>query len=438
MSGLKAPISVQYELTLRCPHHCLGCYNHLRGPIDNLVQPIGELRWPQCLTILRRIIEAGVFSVVLTGGEPLLRRDIVFPAIDVLKSHGIKVSLNTSAILLTAKDLVGFRNRGLDGLLISCPSMDKEMYEYLTQRHTFDRFVAAMNLVKSSGLQYSANMVINALNLSHLEDTARALYERFDCHYFSATPMSLNACHPEQQPGFLTSDQVTDMVRRLLRVGEELGINVDVFESVVACAMPEEALRANLKLTRRTCTAGRTVATVGPDGSVRPCGHAPMSYGNLLQETLTDIWQKMSSWRLDEYLPEKCRVCSYFSRCKGGCRISALAKTGDLKGIDPWMKAPLTLELPRPLALPELDLHSSYQIKPFAWRQEGEERYVLFNQKARSILQINGDFFRLIRALIEIGVFVPMELILEAGYNQDDVRRVLQILQSKGFISQLN
>ena len=77
--------SFVFELTQRCNHDCLHCYNAWKNPVG---YPMGELGTAATLAMLGKMLdETGAHLVSLSGGEPLLRTD-VFEIIDFLVARG--------------------------------------------------------------------------------------------------------------------------------------------------------------------------------------------------------------------------------------------------------------------------------------------------------------------------------------------------------------
>lgn len=90
-----------------------------------------------------------------------------------------------------------------------------------------------------------------------------------------------------------------------------------------------------MKSSRR-CNAGVTTATISYDGSVRPCPHFDISYGNLLTEDLGTIWARMNPWSQGAQVPIECSRCSMLNVCGSGCRMEAKTSTGTINGLDPF------------------------------------------------------------------------------------------------------
>jgi len=66
------------------------------------------------------------------------------------------------------------------------------------------------------------------------------------------------------------------------------------------------------KFTRRRCMAGVNTITISSSGDVRPCGHFETNYGNLLQEDLSDVWQRMTEWRDGSMIPASVSLVMFY------------------------------------------------------------------------------------------------------------------------------
>ena len=99
---LRAPLSVQIEVTTSCDNACVHCYNHWR---HDRPAPHRHLTPAEAEGIVDRVAAAGVFDIVITGGEPLLARDTVRALLDRARRHGLGVSLNSNLTQLTPEDI---------------------------------------------------------------------------------------------------------------------------------------------------------------------------------------------------------------------------------------------------------------------------------------------------------------------------------------------
>ena len=96
MTKIWYPPYVQWEVTNRCNHNCIHCYNYWRTDINGSTDDCKNID-----LILNKIIENKPVRVVLTGGEPTLLFEKIRNAIEKLRKNKIEVSINTNAVVIT-------------------------------------------------------------------------------------------------------------------------------------------------------------------------------------------------------------------------------------------------------------------------------------------------------------------------------------------------
>ena len=139
------------------------------------------------------------------------------------------------------------------------------------------------------------------------------------------------------------------------------------------------------------CLSGVTYCTIDPWGNVRPCNHAPLVCGNLLEQPIEEIWhsEAMETWRY--MVPEQCHECLEFSKCHGGCRALAML-IGSEK--DPLIGRPV---LTKPQEPPEeLVLYEeacplgrfAMRSEPFGYVLVQGNRVTLVSHAARAVLDV--------------------------------------------------
>lgn len=120
-------ISLRITLTNRCNVNCLYCHH------DGMVKSEDEMTADELHTICRVAKNIGVRKIRLSGGEPLLKNDIV-EIVKKIASVGFKdISMTTNGILLEkyAQDL---KNAGLDRVNVSLDTLDRKTFEYITKK----------------------------------------------------------------------------------------------------------------------------------------------------------------------------------------------------------------------------------------------------------------------------------------------------------------
>ena len=156
------PTTLLAEVTHRCPLHCPYCSN----PLDLLraESEIGTEDWKRVFTQAR---ELGVLQLGLSGGEPLVRKDL-----EELAAHarglGLYTTLVTSGLGLTRKRAEALRAAGLEHVQVSVQDADPETAERIAGVSSVKQKLAAIALVKELGFAFSINVVLHRANLDRI------------------------------------------------------------------------------------------------------------------------------------------------------------------------------------------------------------------------------------------------------------------------------
>lgn len=408
---LSLPLTAQLEVTDFCNHRCIHCYN-LDSEIAN--RPMRKVDDEIVLKCAQKLVDNHIFSVIVTGGEPLLKKELTKKVICLLKENQIRVSLNSNLTLFD-DDFIAFLQEKKVGVLTSCPSGIPSSFTKLVGVDNYARFEDNVKKLVAAGVRFTVNMVVTKENLHEIRATADKM-KVLGCKSFAATPMGLNVEYPRLDL-LLTVDEVCQVIADLIWIEKELGLRVDVLEALPKCVFPESVLMEKHAFLNRKCQAGRTVIAVSCNGDVRPCAHNPYSYGNILEDDLRDIWRKMSDWRSAQYVPEQCIDCTWLNRCNGGCRTSAKVFNGDWNKNDMWCTGKLTVSPPTdPKQRIELKPNTKLQfIKDITIRKEDEEACVIYNVEDDVFFMVNQAYYDFIIDLKEQGTFT---------FSSDDPRLI--------------
>lgn len=339
---LSAPLDVQVEVTTLCNEACVHCYNFWRGKQfkEQVADfPQRTLQKDQLLHIMGGLIQAQVFSVTFTGGEPFLYRSTVIEGIRLAQEGGLDCSLNSNLTTMTPTAADRLKEVGLSSVLTSLHSFDEETHDAITQRKgSFKRTIRGIKVCQEAGLSVAANMVVTRMNQNQVFETG-AFVKKLGVKTFSATKATPCLGGTNFSEISINREAFKQMLEDLLRLEKDTGMDVDVLMSYPLCALGDS--NHFRKFAQRSCAAGVTTCTIGADGGIRPCSFADESYGNIFSETLSQAWLRMEDWRDGSRLPKKCvSECKYFSLCGAGCRMEAKF-AGDRKGMDPLATDPL-------------------------------------------------------------------------------------------------
>lgn len=423
--NLKAPITAQIELTPRCNNKCLYCYNYWKTG-NNYESELGaeEMR-----KISKIISENEIFRVVLTGGEPLLRKDLVYSLAQGLSSEGVIVKLNTNLALLEEEDIEKIRSSNISGLFVSLSSCYEDTYNKITQSSNFQKVIRNIEYVVKGNIPISVNMVVTQLNKKQIYATGKYLWQ-MGVTSFAATPVI--PCVYLNSQLELSEEDIISVLNDLLKIEEEFKMHTDIVEALPKCAI-KDSIKYNKFLTR-DCGAGKFTCAISSSGKVRPCTHIQKEYGDILKSSFTDIWNKMGQWRDGEFIPIKCSECKKMIDCSMGCREAAKTKSGSYSELDPRsniLNIPNNIKTEKKLV--ELNENTRLKIvKGIKYRHE-KHGILLYSQITSSILYVNEQLYNIICSLSKLEYFTLKSVLLENKMN-NEINNIIKYLFIKKIV----
>ena len=325
---MNGPFALLAELTYACPLKCPYCSN----PLNFGDYAAGELSTQEWQQVLAEAAELGALQVHLSGGEPLLRRDLG-EIVAVASDLGLYTNLITSAAGLTEKRAAALRHAGLDHVQISVQADEAELADEIAGFRAFDRKLAAARLVKDLGWPLTLNVVLHRRNLDRiaeiigLAESLRAdRVELANTQYYGWALRNRQALLPTRAQLERAESVVRDAAKRLGDRMELIYVLPDYYEKY-----PKPCMGG----------WGRHQLTVAPDGRVLPCPTAhevPLPRASVREHSLRWIWEEsplFNAYRGTDWMPSPCRTCARREADFGGCRCQAFALTGDAARTDP-------------------------------------------------------------------------------------------------------
>ena len=329
---LNAPHVLQIEISSLCPNRCQHCYNFWRksGGTDSSA----SLSLDQATRIMDQIIANQVFHIVLTGGEPLLNKSVLFHMLDMASKGKVTTAVNSTLISLTEDDANRFKGLGVSVVLTSIlgPTAEKHN-EIAQQERAFERTIEGIRILQKVGVHVAVNMVVSKRNQHLIRETAN-MVKSLGLKGFNCTRAGCPGNCLDFSEFSLDLGEFRSYLEELHSFGVEENMKVDVLSAYPLCGIKE--VNKYQGFTTRRCMAGVNTLAISASGEVRPCTHLDMSYGNLLTENLQDVWKKMSEWRDGSLIPETCKACKVLPWCGGGCRMEAKMRKGAISNPDPY------------------------------------------------------------------------------------------------------
>jgi AdoMet-dependent heme synthase len=329
------PFHIVWEVTTRCNLNCIHCY---ASSVDS---PQAELSTVEGKKLLDQIAAVEkIRMIVITGGEPLLRKDI-FELIEYAGKLGFRVIFSTNGTLLTpdmAKDLAKL---GVANFSISLDGYTQQCHESI--RRIPGCFNQAINGIKAAAqtkacvqVNFTA-MQENLAELPGLIDMAEELKSDIIMVFQTIPPRTERGAHE------LNGEQQAYLMETIAQKQKKTqALIIPVCSPEYWAWLTENRQNPLEKLIQRKafsgCGAGSGFSYIRFDGDVWPCNFIPTAAGNVRKTPFQEIWN--NSPVLQEFRGRKqplkgvCGDCSQQDIC-GGCRGRAFAHTSDPFAADP-------------------------------------------------------------------------------------------------------
>jgi len=320
------PYTLIAELTYKCALHCPYCSNPARRTQETLPAEI----WERTLDDASAL---GVVQLHLSGGEPLLYRDLERL---IARGHqlGLYVNLITSGVPLTRARLIALHAAGLDHIQLSIQDATRQSSDSIAGARVFDRKCQVASWVHDTGLAFTLNVVLHRANIDRVPEIV-ALAEQLGAHRLElANTQYLGVAFANRAWLLPTRTQIEEAYEAAQRARERLFGRMEII-----FVKPDY-----FGSTPRACMDGwaRNYIHVTPAGRVLPC-HAAEAIPELVFDSVRDrglaeIWASspaLQRFRGESWMKEPCRSCERRSIDFGGCRCQAYLLAGDPTVADP-------------------------------------------------------------------------------------------------------
>ena len=293
-----------------------------------------ELSASEWQRVFREAAGLGVLQVGLSGGEPLVRRDL---AEIVLGAREAKLYTNliTSGIGLDEPRARALRDAGLDSVQLSFQSDEADLADKIAGARAHRRKLEAAAAVRAAGISLSLNFVIHRRNIDRLpqmialaETLGTGRIELANVQFYGWAFLNRTALLPTRDQVVRAREVAEAAKARLAGKMEIFYVLPDYYET-----RPKPCLNG----------WGQRYLTVNPIGEVLPCPTASsaipdLRFDNVRARSLDWIWRESESFnrfRGTEWMPEPCQSCPQKEIDFGGCRCQAALLTGEAAKTDP-------------------------------------------------------------------------------------------------------
>ena len=387
---MERPYVISWNLTYRCNLVCEHCYLDA-GSSSRLTREDrgdrSELDTAACFAVIDEIADfAPECMTILTGGEPLLRRDIL-EIISYAHKRDLWVVVGTNGVFVTEELGRKLAEAGTRGMSLSLDALSADDHDrFRGIEGSWENTVQGAEVLKKIGLPFIIQTTIAAHNAPDLQKIARFVYEKLEAKvwnlYFLVPTGRGSTCSVSADMSAAQYDRVlADILSIQKEYTSRMMVNAKCAPHFIKTLLEDDANSPFIRTYTGGsggCPAGTHYMGIRPNGDVTPCPYLPVFAGNLKTERLPALWNSselFTSIRRRNDLGGRCGTCEFGGHC-GGCRARAYGMTGDYMEEDPLCSyVPGTL----PLASQLLSRPASMEYgvsadKTIEWETEATER----------------------------------------------------------------
>lgn len=318
---------VSWNTTNACNMYCAHCYRDAGCKADE------ELSTGEAKELLNQIARAGFKIMIFSGGEPLMRPDIL-----ELVKHAASLKLipvfGTNGTLITRDMAEKLKSAGAKGMGISLDSTDAEKHDkFRAFKNAWSGAVEGMKNCREVGLPFQIHTTVMDWNQHELEkitDFAVEIGAKAH-HIFFLVPTGRAASIEDEA---LRQKEYEEVLIRIMEKQKKVPIELKPTCAPQFLRIADE-LGMNLRF-KRGCLAGLSYCIISPRGKVQPCAYLNMELGDVRETPFDEIWKNnpiLKKLRTLDY-GGGCGVCKYKNKC-GGCRArAAVYHDGDFMAAD--------------------------------------------------------------------------------------------------------
>ena len=316
------PLVMSWNVTLECNMKCSHCYiNATDKKLEN------ELTTEKAKDFMDQICQVSKPLLILSGGEPLLRKDI-FELIEYGASKGLKMGLGSNGYLIDNAVAKKLKDAGIATVSISLDSnVPAQHDDFRGVEGAFEKAVNACKALRKNDVLVQVNATLTHYNYDQIDDIM-SLAEEIgveNFHLFFLVPTGRGKKLTDISP-----QKYEDMITKTFSKVAKHRLNVRP-----SCA-PQfmriaQGMGLDMRQWIRGCIAGLYYCRIYPNGDVTPCPYLPIKLGNVREKSFKDIWfnsEVFKHLRDPSTLKGKCGACEFRIIC-GGCRARAYGLSSD-------------------------------------------------------------------------------------------------------------
>jgi radical SAM protein with 4Fe4S-binding SPASM domain len=317
------PNTVVWEITLACNMRCIHC----GSSASPLTMRKDELSTAEAVDVVKQLAGIGVQRVVLSGGEPFIRKDW-YTLAQAIDDHGMVPSFISNGFMINedkADKIKQLKNPNTH-IGISVDG-DQKVHDYIRQtKGSFKRVAEAMAILRDKGVLFSAITQVNRLNFKILPKIRDFIFKNgvYAWQVQLATPWG--RLSGKNRNLLLTPKEYLALVNFIAEQRTIMGPVVVGADDMGYYTHLEENLSPGTGWNG--CHAGIRTLGLTSNGGVTGClslQSRQFIEGNVRKRKLADIWfdPKLFAYNRDfkeSSLKGYCKECIHRLQCRAGCK----------------------------------------------------------------------------------------------------------------------
>ncbi len=315
-----------WDCTLRCNLNCIHCGSDCRKEASTKDMPFEDFF--AALDQIRPHVNPHKTMIVLTGGEPLMRKDLEQIGKGLYKRE-FPWGFVTNGMLLDAQKLHTFLESGLRAVTVSLDGLGTSHNWLRGNNNSYEKALHAIQLLSNvPDLRFDVVTCANQKNFDELSQIKQNLIDIGvkEWRIFTIFPIGRAQENEELQLNSKDFKQLFDFIKEV-RAENKIQLN---YGCEGFLGNYEKEVRDNFFM----CKAGINVASVLADGSISACPSLRSNFiqGNIYQDNFADIWNnKYDVFRNKSWTKTGiCASCEFYKYCEGNGMHLRDEKTGEL------------------------------------------------------------------------------------------------------------
>lgn len=334
---------VLWEVTQKCNLNCIHCRAdaHPDKEDEKIIEGQDAFR------LIDEIKKLGAPTLALTGGEPLLRKDLI-KIIKYATKQEIPVRIQSNGLLLTDELADQLKEAGVFSFGIGLDGSSEEINDKIRNRKgAFKKAIEVIGLLKSKDIKVHVEYTITKINYGDLSNTLDLLESLGVDTFLARAAIFSGRATAENEIFQISNIEYKKFLEQISLEKPKRKIILNSQDPLYHLADKKvvELLKRYGDITSGKvvsgCTVGLNMIHIHANGDVGVCTFLPdLIIGNVFDKNLSDIWNKRRNVEeIDRLIKREykgaCKNCVDRFIC-GGCRARALTLKNDLFEHDPY------------------------------------------------------------------------------------------------------